>query len=727
MDDFRRLMDTQYHCGGWREDSGLPYDTLREQCFHIAEKYGSLSPAESFGKVIRHILTHARIRVDSFDWFADHIDMGDITPSLRGALMEAHKRERQALFPADYGNALRCLAWTGDCDFYHTSPDWGRILSLGLPGLLEQVRAHRDNSHAAFYDGCEQALLGAEEFARRLAAEAGRKSAEAKNQDEKSRMALLAESLSNLSCKRPGTLHEAMELTVLWYCLQHTIEGSNVRTLGNLGYLYQPFYRADLASGRCTEARAREYIRDFLLKFGALHIDANMPFTVGGRAEDGSTKVTPFTYLILEEYRKLDIRDPKMHVFCGEEMPDDFLELLLGCVREGKNSFVFLNTGTITRALEKTGETRRDAERCTVVGCYEACAEGKEVAGTCNGRVSLPKAVEAAMNDGLDPLTGLRIGPSTGRPEDFETFEAFYEAVKTHLRHFAEASMQTVRAYEKFYPSEKASPFLSCSLADCLEQGVDAFSGGARYNTSSINVFGLATAVDSLVAVKEAVFKEHRLTLWALAAILKANFAKDETLRKVLLNRYPKYGNNNPVADAIAADLVREAAAAVNGKPNGRSGVFRLGMFSIDWRVEFGQKTGATPDGRFAHEPISKNIGADTARDKNGVTAHILSATTPDYTLIPNGTALDLTMHASAATGRRGMAAMKALLRAFLERNGFAMHLNVLDPSVLRSAQINPDNYRTLQVRLCGWNVYFVNLSKAEQDEFIRESEVSAV
>jgi len=193
-------------------------------------------------------------------------------------------------------------------------------------------------------------------------------------------------------------------------------------------------------------------------------------------------------------------------------------------------------------------------------------------------------------------------------------------------------------------------------------------------------------------------------------------------LRKKLVD-YPKYGNNISETDEMAKDIINFVASQINNKPNGRNGVYRLGLFSIDWRMEYGKKLGASADGRFAGEPVSKKMCASVGMDRNGVTALINSITKFDYSIIPNGTVLDLTLHPSAISGEDGIEVMKNLLRIYLKRGGFALQINALDSETLKKAQADPENYRNLQVRLCGWNVYFLDLDIDSQNDLIRSME----
>lgn len=360
-----------------------------------------------------------------------------------------------------------------------------------------------------------------------------------------------------------------------------------------------------------------------------------------------------------------------------------------------------------------------------VIGCYEPAALGKEVPCTCAARVNLPKAVLVAMNGGIDPDTGAAVGVPAD-PDSYRDFDAFYAAVLAQIETFADRAAALTVAYERAYPSLNPAPLFSSTLADCVARGKDAYSGGAKYNNSAINAICIASTVDALTAVRRLVYEEKKLKLSELAAILRGNWQGHEELRQTALRRLPKYGNGDPTVDALAARVVHDTAACINGKPNGRGGIFRCGFFSIDYRLTFGEKTGATADGRLAGEPLSKNMCAVTAMDREGVTALIRSATAVDYTDTPNGTVLDIVLYAGAVEGESGLCAMETLLDTYMEKRGFAMQINVLSPEVLRAAQAHPENYATLQVRLCGWNVYFTSLSRVEQDEFIRQTENAA-
>ena len=256
-----------------------------------------------------------------------------------------------------------------------------------------------------------------------------------------------------------------------------------------------------------------------------------------------------------------------------------------------------------------------------------------------------------------------------------------------------------------------------------VETGVDLYEGGAKYNNSSLSAYSIATLVDSIAAVKRLVFDEGRVTFDELTDILKADWKGCEKLRLYARSIPEKYGNNEPLTDGITVELSHYIASLINGKPNGRGGVFKASLFSIDHGFASGKKTMATPDGRRAGEPNSKNLCSVPAMDRKGITALINSVTKIDQTEFPNGVVLDVVLHPSAVSGEDGLEAFLGILKTYFAMGGMALHGNVFDAATLRAAQNAPEKYQTLQVRVCGWNAYFVNLSKDEQDAFIRQAE----
>ena len=219
-------------------------------------------------------------------------------------------------------------------------------------------------------------------------------------------------------------------------------------------------------------------------------------------------------------------------------------------------------------------------------------------------------------------------------------------------------------------------------------------------------------------------YEDKRLSLPELVQILDRNWQDQEVLRSIVWNKFPKFGTNDDRVDGLAVRLLQVLSDAINGVPNARGGVFRLGIFSIHWRVSFGKHTAASADGRHSGQTLSQNASATLGVDREGPTAHMLSlAKLPGEDAV-NGLVLDIDLHSSMVQGDNGIQVLLATLQTFMEEGGQTVHYNILDTAALRDAQLHPERYPTLQVRRCGWNVLFNHLSREDQDEFIQRAEM---
>jgi len=601
--------------------------------------------------------------------------------------------------------------YTGSDDIGHTAPDFKNVLELGLSGILARLEKYAEGEHTdserRYYEAGIRVWRAAIAYVERAADTAC-------NEEQKTALRALAK-------RPPETLFEAIQLTFVYYVIQHRFDGSNVRTLGRLDALYEPFRVADVAAGRLDEKGVRELVEQMCNELDAWKIGSNIPFAIGGVKADGTTAVNEMSYIIMETYARLALPDVKLHFLYTDDMPRDFVKIALNAVRTGANSICFIGDKTVTESLVKLGEDAADAREYAVVGCYECGGRG-EITCSCNAKVNMPKAIELALNNGHDMASGTLLGVEFSNEP--ASYSEFYSEFLRQLEKLCNSAIALTDAYERQYKKIHSAPILSSVYDACVESGKDIYcDGGAKYCNSSLNAFGMATAVDSLYAIKKLVYEDKALTLSELAEIMKNNWAGNEKLRLRIKNIFPKYGSGCREIDKTAADIVERLSEIVNGRPNAKGGIYRLGTFSINWRWDFGARTAATPDGRRRGEPISQNSTASIGADREGITAHIMSVTEQNFTLTPNGSTLDLDFHASAVKGEDGLEAMYAALVTFMNRGGFAVHFNVLDANTLRAAMAKPEDYPNLQVRLCGWNVLFSNLTREEQEEFIRRAE----
>lgn len=720
-------LENAYIAPTFPSESGMGYTELEKACRAImAEDCRPLAFRKA--DAMAFIMEKGQITLVDGDVFADSLNcaFADLTPfetvadaDLRRASILVKLRNEKLAEIQNGGMkplldenrpALEELLFTGDVDFGHTCPDWKMVFTLGVPGLLARVRDYKKKDPAnEFYISSEKVLaafLGLIERFRALAAKEGKEE--------------LEKCLLTLENGAPETLYEAMELYFLYYLVQHVVEGENLRSLGNPDGLLYPFYKHDLENGVLDEENAAILVDRFLYKWSSMKIAANIPFYLAGSDPEGHDKSNAMTWLILREYEKLGIYDPKIHIRVTDDTPEALLLEVLRLIRSGKNSFVFVSDKTIERALTSIGESLEDARDYVIIGCYEPASAGREVPCTCNGRINLPKVLEVTLNEGRSMLTGKSLAKAVAF--DKNDFESLLDAYLETLSETAKRTMKQISDYEGFYTALNPSPLLSSTYSSCLEKGLDTYVGGAKYNNSSICAFGLADTVDSLLAIREKVYEEKSLTLDEMTALLKSNWEGAERERLLARKNRNKYGNGLKDVEELVKKIMGKAAELINGAPNGRNGVFRLGAFSIDWRFDFGRRTAATPDGRCASEALAKNLCAVTGQDRAGVTALIESATAFDHALIPDGSVLDLSLHDSLFSGENGYQAVLSLIRTYFARHGMAIQINVLSEETLRRAKAEPEKYKNLQIRVCGWNARFIDLPEAEQDDFIERA-----
>jgi formate C-acetyltransferase len=288
-------------------------------------------------------------------------------------------------------------------------------------------------------------------------------------------------------------------------------------------------------------------------------------------------------------------------------------------------------------------------------------------------------------------------------------------------------SAECIRAHERQWPRINPSPLIAGTIDDCLARGKDIGQGGAHYNSVGAVGAALANACDSLLALKQAVYDEGRFTMDEILDALARDFEGYEPMRQYLLNRVPKWGNNDPQADHLARRIADTYCGKIHTFANARGGSFQAALFTLEFQLTFGKVTGALPDGRRARTPLAPGVGSAPGRDRNGVTALMNSVTALDFTETPNGAVLDVMLHPTATRGEEGLDALVTLIKTFFDRGGYAVQFNVLDADTLRDAQRHPEEYASLQVRVTGWSVYFVTLPREKQELYIARNMHCAV
>jgi len=573
-------------------------------------------------------------------------------------------------------------------------------------------------------------------FAERHAELADSLAAACREPQRRAELQRIARVCRHVPARAPRDFHEALQ--AYWFCHLGVITELNGWDSFSPGHLDQhllPFYRQGLADGTLTEAGARELLECFFVKFNNHPAPPKVGVTaaesgtytdfanidLGGLLPDGGDGSSELTHLLLEVVDEMHLLQPSSNLQVSRRTPDTVLAHALRVVAKGYGFPSLFNADAVVAEQLRQGKTVEDARAGGCSGCVEVGAFGKE-AYILTGYFNLPKVLELALHDGVDPRTGVRLGPPTGGPASFESFEALFAAFETQLRHLVDVKIRGNQVISRLYATEMPAPFLPVLIDDCIARGRDYNAGGARYTNTYIQAVGIGTIADSLAAVQRLVFTERALTLPELVAALDSDFAGQEPLRQRLWHRMPKYGNDDDAADACMARVFDAAFRAIDGRPSARGGVHRLEMLPTTCHVYFGSVCGATPDGRRAGAPLSEGISPVQGADRRGPTAVLRSAAKMDH-IKTGGTLLNMKFTPAVLQGEEGIARVAQLVRSYFRADGHHIQLNVVSAETLRRAQADPDAHRGLIVRVAGYSDYFCDLSPALQEEIIARTE----
>jgi len=534
----------------------------------------------------------------------------------------------------------------------------------------------------------------------------------------------------------PRTFHEALQ--AYWFHHLGVITELNGWDAFNPGHLDRhlwPFYEREVAAGTLDRERARELLQCFWVKFNDHPAPPKVGVTaqesgtytdfaninLGGLTRDGEDAVNDLSYLLLEVIDELHVLQPSNNVQISRRTPDAFLKAAARVIRRGYGFPSVFNADGVVKQLLRQGKSLEDAREGGCSGCVETGAFGKE-AYVLTGYFNLAKMLELALNRGFDPRTGKQIGPRTSDPATFASVDDVLAAWEAQLGHFVKIKLAGNDVLERAYAEHAPAPYLSLLIDDCIAKGKDYNAGGARYNTSYVQGVGTGTLVDGLAALDHLVFRTGEVAMADLLAALAEDFAGREPLRQVLVNRVPKYGNDDDRADRFVPRVFEAFFRAVDGRPNGRGGTVHVNMLPTTCHVYFGSVIGATPDGRRAGRPLSEGISPVQGADRRGPTAVMNSAARLDH-LRTGGTLLNLKFTPRILEGDRGLDLMAGLVRGYFAQDAHHVQFNVVTADTLRRAQAEPEAHRHLIVRVAGYSDYFCDLSRELQDEIIARTE----
>jgi formate C-acetyltransferase len=534
----------------------------------------------------------------------------------------------------------------------------------------------------------------------------------------------------------PRDFWEAIQM--YWFVHLGVITELNGWDALNPGHLDQhlyPFYAHDVSSGALTRDQAKELLVCLWVKFNNQPAPPKVGVTaaesgtyndfvninLGGFTADGGDGVNELSYLLLEVVDEMHLLQPGSNIQLSRRNPERFLRTACRVIRKGYGYPSVFNADVVVEEMIRAGKRIADARQGGASGCVETGCFGKE-AYILTGYLNLPKILELALHNGVDPLTGKHIGPETGDPRTFGSFEDLFAAFEAQLRHVVEIKIRGNQVIERMYALDAPAPFLSVLIDDCIAKGMDYNAGGARYNTSYIQGVGIGTVTDSLAAIRQHVYDECSATMEHLLDALQHDFEGCEALRARLLNRSHRYGNDDDYADSLMQRVFDTYYRLVEGRPNTKGGQYHIDMLPTTCHIYFGAMTGATPDGRQAGRPLSEGISPVQGADRRGPTAVIRSAAKMDH-VRTGGTLLNQKLMPRLLETEEGLSQLAHLVRTYFDLGGHHVQFNVVGADTLRQAQRHPEQYRDLIVRVAGYSDYFCDLGAELQEEIIARTE----
>ena len=621
-----------------------------------------------------------------------------------------------------------------------------KIYRRGLLDLIEEVHNHL-NSLDYYNDpdaySKEQELKAMEiaanaviTFAKRHATRA-RELAESETDPERRKeLERIADVCDHVPANPPRDFWEALQS--YWFVHLGVIIELNVWDSFNPGRLDQhlhPFYCRELENGTITRESAKELLQCFWVKFNNQPAPPKVDITeqqsgtyqdfalinTGGLTIDGTDGVNEVSYMILEVCNEMKLIQPSVCIQLSKKNPDNFLLSAVDVVKEGFGQPSMFNTEVIIKEFVRAGKSTEDARLGGPSGCVTISAFGKEsciLTGYCNW----PKILEITLHNGIDPKTEEQVGFKTGDPTTFQSFDELFSAYKAQLKYFIDLKIKGNNIIERLYADHMPAPFMSLLFDDCIKRGKDYHNGGPRYNSTYIQGVGMGTISDSLSAIKYHVFEKEKFTMKELLDGMMSDFEDNEVMRMTLLNKTPKYGNDDDFVDDIAKSVFGAYFDVIDGRPNTKGGEYRVNILPTTVHIYFGQVTGATPDGRKAGAPLSDGISPSHGADKLGPTAVIKSVAKIDH-YKTGGTLLNQKFMPDVLVDQEGRQKLADLVKTYFKLGGHHIQFNVIRAETLREAQEHPENHLNLIVRVAGYSDYFVNIGKDLQNEILARTE----
>lgn len=677
----------------------------------------------------------------------------------------------------------------------HVTVKYDEVLKTGFRGIIDRTKSELESHSVGEPDysvrheflkaviiSCEAAVTYAKRYAA-LARELSQKESDIVRSRE---LLKIAENCERVPEYGARNFYEACQS--FWFVqmlIQIESSGHSISPGRFDQYMY-PYYKNDMESGAITREFAQELMdciwvklndlnkaRDAASAEGFAGYSLFQNLIAGGQNSEGIDATNDLSFMCIEACMHVMLPQPSFSVRVWNGSPHEFLIKAAELTRTGIGLPAYYNDEVIIPALISRGLTLEDARDYNIIGCVEPQKAGKTDGWHDAAFFNMCRPLELVFSNGMDK--GYQLGRRTGDVSEFKTFDDFYNAYKAQMNDMIELLVNADNAIDTAHAERCPLPFLSSMVDDCIKRGKSVQNGGAVYNFTGPQGFGIANMADSLYAIKTLVYDEKKVTIEEYKKALENNYGKplsdketekiavgvlksmadsgieinDEIVARVIketsgggcsredkekydkllemIDEIPKFGNDNSTVDAFARDVAYTYTRPLEKYKNPRGGQFQAGLYPVSANVPLGAQTGATPDGRLAHTPVADGVSPAAGRDVNGPTAAANSVSRLDHYIASNGTLFNMKFHPSALAGRSGLEGFVTLVRGYFDQKGSHMQFNVVSRETLRDAQKNPDKYRSLVVRVAGYSALFTTLSKSLQDDIINRTEQASI